>query len=33
MKEAIRTIAPRFSTRRMVREYCELYRAALNQGG
>ncbi len=35
MKEAIRTIAPRFSARRMVREYCELYRAALglNQGG
>lgn len=35
MKEAIRTVGPRFSARRMVGEYCELYRAALglNQPG
>ncbi|HEU68491.1 MAG TPA: alpha-glucan family phosphorylase [Candidatus Acetothermia bacterium] len=29
MKEAIKTVAPRFSARRMMREYVELYSAAL----
>jgi len=29
MKEAIKTVAPRFSARRMMREYSEVYRAAL----
>lgn len=29
MKQAIKTVAPRFSSRRMMREYSEVYRAAL----
>jgi len=34
MKEAIRTIAPRFCTRRMLKEYLEkFYRPALAEGG
>lgn len=29
MKQAIKTVAPRFSARRMMREYSEVYREAL----
>jgi len=32
MKEAIKTVAPRFSTRRMMKEYAELYRSVLGAG-
>jgi starch phosphorylase len=32
MKEAIKAVAPRFCTRRMLREYDELYRSAAETG-